>query len=52
MSASSAAAIAGRDIYYDQRSPYGLEMRAVLEAILTHDEHVDADALAPIGSNA
>ena len=42
------AAIAGRDIYYDQRSAHGLEMRAVLEAILTHDEHVDADTLAEI----
>ena len=30
------AALAGRDIYYDQRYAHNLEMRAVLEAILTH----------------
>ena len=30
------AALAGRDIYYDQRHAHSLEMRAVLEAILTH----------------
>ena len=30
------AAIAGRDIYYDQRYAHNLEMRDVLEEILTH----------------
>ena len=30
------AAIAGRDIYYDQRYAHNLEMRALLEAMLTH----------------
>jgi dipeptidyl-peptidase-3 len=30
------AAIAGRDIYYDQRYAHNLELRAVLEGILTH----------------
>src|ERR1700704_4001631 len=35
------AALAGRDIFYDQRYAHSLEMRDVLEAILTHAEHVD-----------
>jgi dipeptidyl-peptidase III len=30
------AALAGRDIFYDQRYPHNLEMRDVLEEILTH----------------
>ena len=30
------AALAGRDIYYDQRYAHNLEMRDVLEEILTH----------------
>src|SRR5476649_2770425 len=30
------AAIAGRDIFYDQRYAHNLEMRDVLETILTH----------------
>ncbi len=30
------AAIAGRDIFYDQRYAHNLDMRDVLEAILTH----------------
>src|SRR5262249_48438167 len=30
------AAIAGRDIFYDQRYAHNLEMRDLLEAILTH----------------
>ena len=41
----SEAAIAGRDIYYDQRSRYALEMRETLEAILTHAEQVPAETL-------
>ncbi|MGH9410106.1 MAG: dipeptidyl-peptidase 3 family protein [Vicinamibacterales bacterium] len=44
----SEAAIAGRDIYYDQRYAHGLEMRDVLEAILTHAEGIDPSALAAI----
>ena len=35
------AAIAGRDIYYDQRYGHNLEMRDVLEEILTHADGVD-----------
>src|SRR4051812_12157981 len=42
------AALAGRDIYYDQRYAHGLTMRGVLEAILTHPDGVDADTLAEI----
>ena len=42
------AAIAGRDIYYDQRYAHSLEMRDVLEAILTHDAHVDPSTLEDI----
>ena len=30
------AALAGRDIYYDQRYRHALEMREILEEILTH----------------
>ncbi len=35
------AAIAGRDIYYDQSSAHGLEMREILEGIVTHPEKVE-----------
>ena len=42
------AAIAGRDIYYDQRHRYNLEMRDVLEEIITHQSGVDAATLAEI----
>ena len=42
------AALAGRDIYYDQRYRHSLEMRAVLEQIVTHAGEVDAAALAEI----
>ena len=42
------AAIAGRDIYYDQRYAHNLDMRDVLEAILTHAAHVDPPTLAEI----
>jgi dipeptidyl-peptidase-3 len=37
------AAIAGRDIFYDQRYPHNLEMRDVLEEILTHVERENGD---------
>src|SRR5690242_5289785 len=39
------AAIAGRDIFYDQRYAHNLEMRDVLEAILRH-AHVIGDRAA------
>ena len=42
------AALAGRDIYYDQRHALNLEIRNLLEAILRHGEQVDASALAEI----
>lgn len=42
------AAIAGRDIYYDQRYAHNLAMRDILEGILTHADGVPADVLAEI----
>jgi dipeptidyl-peptidase-3 len=42
------AALAGRDIYYDQRYAHSLEMRDVLEEIITHPAGVDPQALAEI----
>src|SRR5437773_4448124 len=42
------AAIAGRDIFYDQRYAHNLEMRDVLEAILTHASDVDLSTLEDI----
>ena len=42
------AALAGRDIYYDQRYAHNLEMRALLEAILTHAEGIDSATLDAI----
>ncbi len=42
------AAIAGRDIYYDQRHRHNLEMRDLLEALLTHASGIDEAALAEI----
>jgi len=44
----SRAALAGRDIYYDQRYEHNLEMREVLEEILTHPQGVDPDTLEAI----
>jgi dipeptidyl-peptidase-3 len=44
----SQAALAGRDIYYDQRYEHNLDMREVLEEIITHPDGVDAAALATI----
>jgi dipeptidyl-peptidase-3 len=44
----SQAAIAGRDIYYDQRHRHALAMRGVLEAIVSHPAGVDAATLAEI----
>jgi dipeptidyl-peptidase-3 len=42
------AVIAGRDIYYDQRYRHALEMREVLEEILTHSAGVDPAVLSAI----
>ncbi|CAN5853394.1 dihydrofolate reductase [soil metagenome] len=42
------AALAGRDIYYDQRHVHSLAMRDVLEEILTHAEGIDPQTLAEI----
>ncbi len=42
------AALAGRDIYYDQRYAHSLEMRDVLEEILTHPAGVAPETLAEI----
>jgi len=42
------AAIAGRDIFYDQRYPHHLEMRDALEAILERASDVDPDTLQEI----
>jgi dipeptidyl-peptidase-3 len=42
------AALAGRDIYYDQRYTHNLEMRDVLEEILTHADGIDADTLVHV----
>ena len=37
------AAIAGREIFYDQRYVHNLEMREVLEEIILHGEAVDPE---------
>jgi dipeptidyl-peptidase-3 len=42
------SAIAGRDIYYDQNSAHGLEMREILEGILTHADKVQPATLDEI----
>jgi dipeptidyl-peptidase-3 len=42
------AAIAGRDIYYDQRYAHSLDMRDVIEAVLTHADGVAPDTLGAI----
>ena len=42
------AAIAGRDIYYDQKHRDALVMRRVLEAIITHAKGVEPATLAAI----
>jgi len=44
----SQAAIAGRDIFYDQRSAHNLEMRDILEAIVAHPAGVDPTTLSEI----
>jgi dipeptidyl-peptidase III len=42
------AALAGRDIYYDQRYAHSLEMRGILEEILTHPDGLAPDVLQAI----
>jgi dipeptidyl-peptidase III len=42
------AAIAGRDIFYDQRYAHNLQMRDVLEAIVRHGSAVDPSTLDEI----
>jgi dipeptidyl-peptidase-3 len=42
------AARAGRDIFYDQRHRNGLEMRRILEAVVTHPQGIDPAALDEI----
>ena len=42
------AALAGRDIFYDQRYVHNLEMRTVLEEILTHAGDVAPETLSEI----
>jgi dipeptidyl-peptidase III len=42
------AAIAGRDIYYDQRYAHSLDMRDVLEAVLSHPDERDPQTLEAI----
>jgi dipeptidyl-peptidase-3 len=42
------AAVAGRDIFYDQKHRDGLAMRRVLEAIVSHPQGIDAPTLAEI----
>jgi dipeptidyl-peptidase-3 len=42
------AAIAGRDIFYDQKHRDALEMRHILEQILTHAQGIDAPTLAEL----
>ena len=42
------AAIAGRDIYVDQKHEHALEMRHLLEQIVTHAKGVDAATLTEI----
>ena len=42
------AALAGRDIYYDQRHRHGLAMRDFLEALVTHDQALDEATRAEV----
>jgi dipeptidyl-peptidase-3 len=42
------AALAGRDIFYDQRHRNGLEMRGILEAIVMHPAGIDAAVMQEI----
>jgi dipeptidyl-peptidase III len=42
------AAIAGRDIYYDQRYVHNLAMREILEALLAHSQGMDDGTLREV----
>ena len=42
------AALAGRDIFFDQQHRHALEMRGVLEQIVAHPQGIDAATLAEI----
>ena len=42
------AALAGRDIYFDQRYRHSLEMREIIEEVITHPAGIPADTLAEI----
>ena len=42
------AAIAGRDIFYDQRYRHSLEMRDLLEEVLTHADGIDPATVATL----
>ena len=42
------AAIAGRDIFYDQKHRHALEMRGILEQIITHADGIDQATLSEI----
>jgi dipeptidyl-peptidase-3 len=42
------AAVAGRDIYYDQRYRHALDMREVMEEILTHHPEARHPAVSPV----
>jgi dipeptidyl-peptidase-3 len=42
------AAIAGRDVFYDQRYAHSLEMRDVLEAIISHKAAVDPSTFGDV----
>ena len=42
------AALAGRDIFFDQKHRNALEMRGILEAIVTHTAGIETAALADI----
>ena len=44
----SQAAVAGRDIYIDQRYRHSLNIRGVLEAILTHSDGIQEDTVTAI----
>ena len=42
------AALAGRDIYYDQRYRHGLDMRDVLEALVRHPAGIAAATMVEV----
>jgi dipeptidyl-peptidase-3 len=42
------ASLAGRDIYFDQKHRNALEMRGVLEAIITHPSGIETETLSEI----